>query len=101
MSFRLRWLPQAIHTRRAQIDYIAGEDPRAAEAQDERISTATQRLAAHPHLGRTGREVGTRELVVTRTPFVVVYQVDEAARTVSILRVLHGAQQWPAASSQR
>jgi toxin ParE1/3/4 len=36
---------------------------------------------------------GTRELVVTGTPFIVVYRVEAA--TVVILRVLHGAQRWP------
>jgi plasmid stabilization system protein ParE len=32
---------------------------------------------------------------VARTRFVVVYQIEDATQTVSILRVLHGAQQWP------
>jgi toxin ParE1/3/4 len=95
VTFRLRWLPRAVATRRAQIDYIAGEDPRAAERQDERIGQVVANLAAHPRMGRDGREPGTRELVVARTRFVVVYQIEDATQTVSILRVLHGAQQWP------
>lgn len=95
MRFNIRWLRQAITTKRAQIDHIANEDPRAAEQQDQRILDAVANLAEHPRIGREGRESGTRELVVTRTPFVVVYQVDEHTKSVSILRVLHGAQQWP------
>ena len=43
--------------------------------------------------GRPGRVAGTRELVVTGTPYVAAYQVTR--ETVRILRVLHGAQQWP------
>jgi toxin ParE1/3/4 len=38
---------------------------------------------------------GTRELVVSRTPFIVVYAVGDA---VELLRILHGAQQWPTGS---
>jgi toxin ParE1/3/4 len=49
-------------------------------------------LAPHPNLGRLGRVLGTRELVVARTPYIVAYRIEEAA--VVVLRVLHGAQQW-------
>lgn len=38
-------------------------------------------------------QAGTRELVVLGTPYVVVYRIEAAA--VVILRILHGAQQWP------
>jgi hypothetical protein len=39
-----------------------------------------------------GRVRGTRELVLTR-PFLAVYEVRE--EEVQILRILHGARQWP------
>jgi plasmid stabilization system protein ParE len=41
---------------------------------------------------RPGRVVGTREMVV-RPNYLVIYT--ESARAVTILRVLHAAQQWP------
>jgi toxin ParE1/3/4 len=50
------------------------------------------KLAGHPKLYRPGRVAGTREMVV-RSNYVVVYAED--VRAVSILRVLHAAQQWP------
>jgi toxin ParE1/3/4 len=40
-------------------------------------------------MGREGRIAGTRELVVRRTPLIVVYRVQVGR--VEILRVLHGA----------
>ncbi len=43
-------------------------------------------------MSRVGRIEGTRELVVRRN-YVVVYAEDPGA--VTILRVLHAAQQWP------
>jgi len=42
---------------------------------------------------------GTRELVFSPLPFVVVYRVKE--EIVEIARVLHGAQQWPVKGSHR
>jgi toxin ParE1/3/4 len=50
-------------------------------------------LADHPHMGRAGRVDGTRELVVARTPYLVVYRV--ISTEVRIIRVLHSAQCWP------
>jgi len=44
--------------------------------------------------GRGGRLDGTRELVVPRTAFLLVYRIDRKAQRVEILRFLHGAQQW-------
>jgi len=32
-------------------------------------------LAKNPNVGRLGRVSGTRELVVSRTPYIVVYRV--------------------------
>jgi plasmid stabilization system protein ParE len=44
-------------------------------------------------MGRPGRIEGTRELVISRTPYIAAYRI--VGNTVRILRVLHGAQQWP------
>jgi addiction module RelE/StbE family toxin len=73
--------------------YIARENPAAAARVARRISAATRRLGQYPYLGRTGRQAGTRELVVPRTPYVVIYVVFEDR--LEIVRVLHGAQRWP------
>ena len=87
------WLPRALADRDAQIDYIVYDSPKAAIAQGDRIESQVETLGAYPELGREGRVAGTRELVVSRTPFIVVYRV-RAAR-IEILRVLHGARMWP------
>jgi addiction module RelE/StbE family toxin len=50
-------------------------------------------LRLFPEMGRPGRIEGTRELVISRTPYIAAYRI--AGDTVRILRVLHGAQQWP------
>jgi plasmid stabilization system protein ParE len=50
-------------------------------------------LKRFPELGRPGRIEGTHELVISRTPYIAAYRI--AGDTVCILRLLHGAQQWP------
>jgi toxin ParE1/3/4 len=90
---KLVWLARAIATRKAQIDYIAQDNPIAALEQGDRIDEQVEVLKQHPELGRAGRVKGTRELVISRTPFIAVYRVRKSR--IEILRVLHGAQQWP------
>jgi plasmid stabilization system protein ParE len=43
--------------------------------------------------GRPGRVPGTRELVISDTPFIAAYAIEKAR--IVILAVYHGAQQWP------
>src|SRR6266536_1715944 len=54
--------------------YVAVDKPLAAERLAIRIVAAVETLRNYPHLGRTGAEPGTRELVIGRTPFIVVYR---------------------------
>jgi toxin ParE1/3/4 len=89
---RVRWLRTALRDLHSQIDYIAADDPEAAARSSDRIRRAVERLAEFPEMGRAGRVPSTRELVVPRTPWIVVYR---AAISVEILRVIHSSQRWP------
>ena len=88
----LEWKATAIADLMAIVDYISDRNPDAAQALKDDIETRVSRLPENPRLYRVGRVVGTREMVV-RSNYVVIYVED--ARTVTILRVLHAAQQWP------
>jgi toxin ParE1/3/4 len=50
-------------------------------------------LEEFPRLGRTGDRAGARELVVARTPYILVYPI--GGDVIEIVRVLHGAQRRP------
>jgi toxin ParE1/3/4 len=89
---RVEWTGEAELNALDIADHIAIDSPSAALAQIREIRTQVDQLARHPNLGRLGRVLGTRELVVARTPYIVAYRIEEAA--VVVLRVLHGAQQW-------
>jgi toxin ParE1/3/4 len=89
----LVWLERAIHDRDAQVDYIAQDNPLAAVSQGGRIEEQVDILLQQPQMGRPGRKQGTRELVISRTPFIVVYRIN--GKRIELLRLLHGSQQWP------
>lgn len=73
--------------------YIAEDDLRAAERVVTRILKAAALLSQFPRTGRAGRVAGTREQVVRRTPYILVYNL--APTRVRVLRVYHGSRSWP------
>ena len=91
---RVEWLPEAERNLRAQLEWIAQQNVWAALDVGDAIHASVSRLADHPAMARPGRVAGTRELVVVGTPYIVVYRIEVSA--VVVLRVLHGAQRWPA-----
>lgn len=86
------WKPVAVADLLSIVDYISDDNPDAAQALKDEIETKVSRLPDHSQLYRTGRVDGTREMVVRRN-YIVVYTEDASA--VTVLRVLHAAQQWP------
>ncbi len=90
----IEWLPAAQHDFDAIIDFIAADNPLAAIDQGDEIVNQVAGLLEHRHRGRTGRVKGTRELVIVRTPFIAAYCIKP--NKIQILRIFHGAQQWPA-----
>lgn len=89
---RIEWKPAAKADLLDLIQFIAGDSVSAAVDVHDVITAAVDSLARHPHRGRPGRVAGTRELVIPRIPYLVVYRPDDP---VVILRVLHGARRWP------
>jgi toxin ParE1/3/4 len=71
-------------------DYVARDKPEAAERIAIRIVAMVEALRNHPHLGRVGAEPGIRELVIGRTPYIVLYRVQGQRATIGTIS--HGAQ---------
>ncbi|MFO1097885.1 MAG: type II toxin-antitoxin system RelE/ParE family toxin [Xanthobacteraceae bacterium] len=90
---RLRWTSPALRDLEAIGEFIAKDNPAAAAKTVTHILDLTGALANHPHMGRAGRVPGTRELVITDTPFVVPYRVRDVS--IEVLAVFHGARRWP------
>ncbi len=73
-------------------NYIKHDQPQAAQAIIHRIIEAVEILVKFPSLGRPGRVSHTRELVLSNTPFLIIYQVRQ--NSLYIVRILHAAQKW-------
>jgi addiction module RelE/StbE family toxin len=90
---RVRWLRTALANLDAEAEYISRDNPAAAARVVTAINRAVENLRRYPAMGRPGRVIGTRELVVPGTPYVIPYRVRNNA--VEVLRVFHGARRWP------
>ena len=76
-------------------EYIAQDNPEAAERIVMRVMERVSGLAFHPLQGRPGRVEDTRELVIYGTSYIAVYRVRER---VEVLRIRHSSQKWPETS---
>lgn len=85
------WSPLALARLKEIRAFVALDKPEAAERLAMRIVTAVEALRLHPYLGRAGQEAGMRELVVGRTPFLVMYRVQ--SERIVITTIWHGAQE--------
>jgi toxin ParE1/3/4 len=90
---RVEWHPLARADLAELVAYIASDSPVAAYRVHYDIRKQTGLLAIHPEIGRPGRVRGTRELVITGTPYIAAYRF--AGDVVTVLRLLHGARRWP------
>jgi toxin ParE1/3/4 len=90
----IAWSKQALDDLAALHDFIAQDNPSAAQRTAARVvDTVEQLLPEHPHIGRAGRVPGTRELAIAGTPYVVPYRIRQGV--LQMLRVYHGARKWP------
>jgi toxin ParE1/3/4 len=86
------WAATALQDFEHAIAFIAERNPNAAARVAERIDRAARGLGAM-QTGRPGRVAGTYEKVVIGLPYIVAYTVGPAE--IVILRVIHGARDWP------
>ncbi|HKM49476.1 MAG TPA: type II toxin-antitoxin system RelE/ParE family toxin [Terriglobales bacterium] len=90
---RVNWLRTARANLIAASEYIAQDNPDAATRTVAAITRAVENLERFPAAGRPGRVPGTRELVVSGTPYIVPYRV--RGNIVEVLRVFHASRKWP------
>lgn len=90
---KLVWTPRAIRHLVALRQYIAKNSEQNAALVAQRILKAVELLQTQPNMGRPGRLVGTRELVVPDTPYIIPYRVRNDR--LELIAVFHGHQRWP------
>jgi len=89
----LQWSQRARQDRISIIEYIARDNIDAATAINAMLRDAAHGLLDFPQKGKSGRVVGTRELIVHKH-YVLVYTCSQDA--IRIVTVLHTSRQYPA-----
>jgi toxin ParE1/3/4 len=90
---RIRWTPAAAEDLEHIKNYLSEHLPQFAQSTVLELYEAVRSLKATPRRGRPGREEGTRELLLPRLPYIVVYRTKEQA--IEVLHIYHGAQNRP------
>jgi len=90
---RIRWTPAAADDLEQIREYLAQNRPHLAQSTIVELYEAARTLKVSPHRGRPGREEDTRELILTRLPYIIVYRV--RTQTIELLRIYHGSQHRP------
>lgn len=73
-------------------NWVSEKSPRAGRETIDRILEELERLGRFPLLGHAGRVRGTREWIVPRLPYIIVYRVDASADELVAIGVFHAAQ---------
>ena len=92
MSYEIRFSTYAKEDLKSIQKYICNDNFEAARRVVEHIVSSIEVLADTPSIGKAGRVMGTRELVITKYPYIIPYQVREDK--LYILRILHSSRKW-------
>ncbi|MGE0830352.1 MAG: type II toxin-antitoxin system RelE/ParE family toxin [Hyphomonadaceae bacterium] len=71
---RLVWDVRALDDLENLADYIAVDSPRAVARVVRYIRSAAAALETFPEMGFVSEEAGAREYILTRYPYVLVYE---------------------------
>jgi toxin ParE1/3/4 len=89
----VRWTRRARRRLDDNTDYIALRNSKAADEVLQRVRHDVDGLAGNPLMGREGRFLGTRQLVIAGLPYIVVYRV--RGERGEVITVHDTRQQWP------
>ena len=89
---QIRWEEDALADLIDLRTYLSENNPESANRMANKIINATNLLADYPMLGKVGRIHKTRELVISGTPYTLIYLPE--SDLISILRIFHQSRSW-------
>ncbi|MFM6756635.1 MAG: type II toxin-antitoxin system RelE/ParE family toxin [Dolichospermum sp.] len=90
---QVKWLRRALRNLEQARNYVFQENPTAAQELIIKIQNAANQLQNYPFMGKNGRVEGTRELIISNSPYILIYRVKE--ESVEVLRILHTSKCYP------
>ncbi len=88
----IRWTRKSFNDLLKISNYIAQDNLEVSKKIVSLIYDAINQIEKFPKIGRKGIVENTRELIIPRLPYIVVYREKDF---VEILRILHTKQKWP------
>ena len=73
--------------------YIDSDNPGAANRVLQAVLSTAEELADFPALGHVGKRAGTRELVLSKYPYTIIYRL--ALKKINIVAVVHQSRRHP------
>lgn len=93
MAHKVKFSTSSLKDLKSIQEYICENNREAAK---EVVAPIIKKIATvivpNPAAGRAGRVLSTRELVISKYPYIVPYQVRDDV--IYILRVLHTSRKW-------
>ncbi|MEI6445211.1 MAG: type II toxin-antitoxin system RelE/ParE family toxin [Nostocales cyanobacterium ELA583] len=90
---QIKWLRQVLRNLKQAHNYIIKDNPTAAQELILKIQNAANQLENYPLMGKSGRVEGTRELIISNSPYIIIYRVKE--ESIEILRIFHTSKRYP------
>lgn len=73
--------------------FIDENDTETGQAIVDTLLSSTERLKSFPLSSRQGQIAGTRELVLSKLPYILIYHIPDSDN-VEIIRVVHTSMLW-------
>jgi len=90
---QIKWTKLAQEDLESIQKYIYDNNPKAAKEVVLHIIDRVEVLIPKNNaIGRAGRVLGTRELVITKYPYIIPYRVKNDE--IHVLRILHTSRKW-------
>lgn len=75
--------------------YVASDNREAADQLIRDLSALFEKTADYPELGRAADWLVPGHRILARGNYLLIYQPDAHRRVVKLVRVVHGARNWP------
>ena len=87
MAMNVLWTQRAIQHLEAELDYYGRINPALAKELSLTIKESIDNLSNLPSMGRSGKKIGTRELIFTKYPYIMAYRVRN--NIIEVLAIIH------------
>src|SRR3990167_2095988 len=87
MAVTILWTKRALSHFEAELGYYGRIDSELAKELTIIITDSIKKISNSPGIGRPGKRIGTRELVVFKFPYTIAYRVRD--RALEVLAIIH------------